>query len=586
MSVDPFIKGEISTTKSWFQDQERFNFGKQTDDITKKICSIRARRLKAGKLLSEREQKQWVPIKIGNDTGVQEEIFLNINSIIRHTGLTKTQIQEAARNPDKLYKMLQSAMSQSVNLVEGLRSELTLSKERIEQGKTYTFPCDAAGGVGDGVLSRVFKMTENEVAIAKKQKLFEYTPPVKGNGVDEFSCHVTLKIPPPVGKELKKMVRDIHKFKKNFITSSSANSDKAAYGILEKKWKKVSGVRAFISSEGDIYLASLSKKIGKGTFKSVWSGVKIATAENAVQEKVAIGIPHESDDPEVLKSEKNEIGFLQKLQNGGGPGVCKIHACFNINIGKKISRGRTGIILHYYNGGDLADNIHNLRTQHLSKKIHTQALIMNKLAAGLAYIHQNNIVHRDIKPENVLLVKEGETITDAVFADFGLSTEGETCDGIKGGTPSYLSPKQWDKGGGGFEDDVWSLGIVFYQMINQRFPRFSKAELLEKVLRNELTEEEFNAARIYGNTRKDMFHGLIAELKKEAKTFFGANKPGILPKNQDREEDYEYQRIEREMQILCWDMLFAEPKLSAQKVLERTKEIQAELDVLTRAGAH
>jgi serine/threonine-protein kinase len=89
---------------------------------------------------------------------------------------------------------------------------------------------------------------------------------------------------------------------------------------------------------------------------------------------------------------------------------------------------------------------------------------------GLAYAHAEGMIHRDIKPANILLTKKGQ----AVLADFGIaqiigSTQ-HTVSGALLGTLNYMAPEQGLKGICDARSDIYSMGIVFYEMLTQHPP--------------------------------------------------------------------------------------------------------------------
>jgi len=89
---------------------------------------------------------------------------------------------------------------------------------------------------------------------------------------------------------------------------------------------------------------------------------------------------------------------------------------------------------------------------------------------GLAYAHSEGMIHRDLKPANILLTRRGQ----AVIADFGIAQivggTRYTMSGALLGTLNYMAPEQGMEGRSDARSDIYSLGIVFYEMLTQRTP--------------------------------------------------------------------------------------------------------------------
>src|SRR5262249_55489628 len=115
------------------------------------------------------------------------------------------------------------------------------------------------------------------------------------------------------------------------------------------------------------------------------------------------------------------------------------------------------------------------------------AELVATVAEALHYAHRQGLVHRDIKPANLLLDRSGKPFV----ADFGLALrEQDAGQGPRyAGTPTYMGPEQARGEGGGVDgrSDVFSLGVVFYELLTGRRPfrGNTRAELLEQIASGE-----------------------------------------------------------------------------------------------------
>ena len=101
------------------------------------------------------------------------------------------------------------------------------------------------------------------------------------------------------------------------------------------------------------------------------------------------------------------------------------------------------------------------------------AAILSFVARALDYAHNRGVVHRDVKPQNVLIAREDGRV---VLSDFGIAklTEGTTLDltrdGATVGTPTYMSPEQASGKPVDGRSDVYSLGVLLYEMVTGKPP--------------------------------------------------------------------------------------------------------------------
>lgn len=102
------------------------------------------------------------------------------------------------------------------------------------------------------------------------------------------------------------------------------------------------------------------------------------------------------------------------------------------------------------------------------------ALIMHQILRALHYLGRMGVVHRDLKPENILVEKDPrmQDIKQIFVTDFGLSKVLRPRELImqQVGTPAYVAPEVLSSKGYGLEVDMWSAGVIFYQLICRSTP--------------------------------------------------------------------------------------------------------------------
>jgi serine/threonine protein kinase len=148
------------------------------------------------------------------------------------------------------------------------------------------------------------------------------------------------------------------------------------------------------------------------------------------------------------------------------------------------------IAMEYIDGGSLRDHLRRLQGMQKYLPLSQSLQIAVQIADALDYAHQRGIVHRDVKPGNIILKrlsrpdKPGEQPFRAVLTDFGLvklqEGTGMTESGATVGTPTYMSPEQCAGKELDGRTDLYSLGVVLYELVTNQLP-FNMQSLSEAI---------------------------------------------------------------------------------------------------------
>jgi serine/threonine-protein kinase PpkA len=193
------------------------------------------------------------------------------------------------------------------------------------------------------------------------------------------------------------------------------------------------------------------RKIGEGGMASIYLAAG-PTGEPQVLKVMRI-IATEHDDP--LQRFIQEFALLAQASH---PNVARIHR-------QGFCAGHAYIAMEYFSEGDLRARI--------AKGIATPIAVsyLKQTAGALQAIHSAGIVHRDLKPDNLMLRKDGSL----ALADFGIAKHvsmslTDTAQGDIVGTPYYLSPEQATGKPVDQRCDLYSLGVIFHEMLTGKKP--------------------------------------------------------------------------------------------------------------------
>ena len=151
---------------------------------------------------------------------------------------------------------------------------------------------------------------------------------------------------------------------------------------------------------------------------------------------------------------KNEVRVARQVSH---PNVCRVYDVGEID-------GHVFLSMEYVDGEDLGSLLRRIGRLPSDKAIE----ISRKLCAGLAAAHEKGVLHRDLKPSNVMLDSRGHVL----LTDFGLAGLADQLTGaeVRNGTPQYMAPEQLSGKEVTIRSDIYSLGLVLYELFTGRRP--------------------------------------------------------------------------------------------------------------------
>lgn len=195
-------------------------------------------------------------------------------------------------------------------------------------------------------------------------------------------------------------------------------------------------------------------ELGRGGMAVVYKA-RDTTLDRNVAIKVIL--PDQQQTEKFLKRFVREAKTLAQLSH---PNILKI-----LDYGDH--NGSPYLVTEYLPGGSLANFLGKINTANEA------ANLLLPIACALQHAHQQKVIHRDVKPQNILMNDAGEPM----LADFGIAklidtdeSQSLTGTGSMVGTPAYMAPEQVQGGTVDPRTDIYSLGVIFFELVTGRKP--------------------------------------------------------------------------------------------------------------------
>lgn len=195
------------------------------------------------------------------------------------------------------------------------------------------------------------------------------------------------------------------------------------------------------------------EKVGEGGMGVVYKAEDIKLKRSVALKFLSPGL---TSDPEAKERFIKEAQTASALEHSN---ICTIHEI------DEIKDGQMFIVMAFYDGEALKEKI-----QQEPQKLEDALDYTTQIVQGLAKANSKGIVHRDIKPGNIMITDEGVV----KIVDFGLAKLGGatriTKTGTTMGTPAYMSPEQVRGDIVDQQADIWSIGVILYEMLTGQLP--------------------------------------------------------------------------------------------------------------------
>ncbi|MHB1245349.1 MAG: serine/threonine protein kinase [Sulfuriferula sp.] len=199
----------------------------------------------------------------------------------------------------------------------------------------------------------------------------------------------------------------------------------------------------------------IAAEVGRGAMGTVYKAHDPLIERTVALKTIRIDLSHQAHQ---LFKER----FYREAKSAGRlnhPNIVTIY-----DVGE--TDGSAYIAMEYLEG----ESLDMLLDNHIHLSIERIAHITLQIANGLAYAHQHGVIHRDIKPANIILMRSGRIVKITDFGIAQIPTTEQLSEGSLLGSPRYMSPEQVQGKVVDGRSDVFSLGIVLYEMLTGHAP--------------------------------------------------------------------------------------------------------------------
>ena len=201
---------------------------------------------------------------------------------------------------------------------------------------------------------------------------------------------------------------------------------------------------------------AIQSELGRGAMGVVYKATDTALERTVAVKTVNMSLERDG-------AEKYEARFYQEARAAGSlnhPNIVTVY-----DVGKE---GNVAYMaMEFIEGAELRSLLAEGRALPVSQAVSIAA----QVAEGLAYAHEHGVVHRDVKPANIMVLTDGPVkITDFGIARMRANTDELTQSGMMLGSPKYMSPEQVIGKRADHRSDIFSLGVIVYEMLTGNAP--------------------------------------------------------------------------------------------------------------------